>query len=301
MKSIRRVSMAVAAAACIFAAGATERVYTPECLVTPGETYELPIWVDLETNYIGMQVDVALPQGMEFVFDEDNEAIITLNQTAVKDHVSASGISPTGSLTIVVFSMKNSKFPLGNHEFITVRVKVSESFKGTATGELLEPVFSTVESEEADFAPSNFTVAVKLTALDFSRQAIELKEGREEELTLTYTPASAFGIPMEYTSSDPSIAVWELGTEAGQAGTLKALKPGTATISATAQGQTATVEVTVLDKATGIESVSETETFDVYDINGYIILKDADKSSLTELAKGLYILRSQGHAVRIVK
>ena len=200
--------MAVAAAACIFAAGATDRVYTPECLVTPGETYELPIWVDLETNYIGMQVDVALPQGMEFVFDEDNEAIITLNQTAVKDHMSSSGISPTGSLTIVVFSMKNSKFPLGNHEFMTVRVKVSESFKGTETGELLEPVFSTVESKEADFAPSNFTVAVKLTALDFSRQAIELKEGREEELTLTYTPASAFGIPMEYTSSDPSIAVW---------------------------------------------------------------------------------------------
>ncbi|MDE5562462.1 MAG: Ig-like domain-containing protein [Clostridiales bacterium] len=81
-------------------------------------------------------------------------------------------------------------------------------------------------------------VAVESIALN--KTETTLHAGGNETLTATVTPANATG-SVAYTSSDDEVATVDATT-----GKITALKPGTATITASQGGKTATCEVTVV-------------------------------------------------------
>ncbi|WP_162287917.1 Ig-like domain-containing protein [Bifidobacterium criceti] len=101
-------------------------------------------------------------------------------------------------------------------------------------------------------APCVVTVPVESVAIaggDFT-----LKEGASKKLSATVTPANATDKKVIWASSDASVATVDAS------GTVKGVKAGTATITATAGGKSATVKVTVTPATVPVESVAITGT-----------------------------------------
>jgi uncharacterized protein YjdB len=102
--------------------------------------------------------------------------------------------------------------------------------------------------DNAGFWPNNITdmtsiaivldESVDLTSLDLDPATVSLTVGETQQLTATKTPTVATGTPT-YTSSDPDKAT------VSATGLVTAIAEGTATITATLQGKTATSDITV--------------------------------------------------------
>lgn len=233
-------------------AKAENRLYIPESNVTPGDVFELPLWIDTDKDYLGMQVDIMLPKGVEFELNNRGKLIVSLNPEIVDDHIAASNVLDTGVGRILVASMTNSTILKGNNLLMTVKVKITDSFSGSQTGKVSNIRFSPVPGEEDIFSPEDFTLNVKLSSLSFDKTDLTLEEGKESSLGLVYNPVNAEGIDVAFTVADPSIISYTDGV-------VKALKKGSTTITATAQGISATCKVNVTEPQPSSVSLSKTE------------------------------------------
>lgn len=110
-----------------------------------------------------------------------------------------------------------------------------------AVADVRHPVHGTTLAQRVHAQPVTAAVAV-------TPAAVTLGAGRTTTLTAALTDAAGAvvtGVPITWTSSHPAIA-----TVVG--GVVAAVAPGTATITATAEGRTATVPVTVFGPAAAI-------------------------------------------------
>ncbi|RYQ48633.1 alpha-amylase, partial [Bifidobacterium pseudolongum subsp. globosum] len=82
-------------------------------------------------------------------------------------------------------------------------------------------------------------VTIPVTSVTIAGGDFTLKEGDAKKITATVAPANATDKAVTWASSDASVATVDAS------GTVKAVKAGTATITATAGGKSATVKVTV--------------------------------------------------------
>lgn len=87
-------------------------------------------------------------------------------------------------------------------------------------------------------APSKYPGTDKIDEILLDQSAVSLEEDLETILKVTIAPAAAALTPIEWKSSDPSVATVEFGK-------IYAVSQGTAVVSATAGGKTATCSVTV--------------------------------------------------------
>ena len=90
---------------------------------------------------------------------------------------------------------------------------------------------------------------IPVTKVELNKTSLSLKEGGEETLTATVTPATATDKTVTWTSSDTDVATVENGK-------VTAVAEGTATITAKAGEQTATCAVTVVAKDADIVAVT---------------------------------------------
>ena len=91
---------------------------------------------------------------------------------------------------------------------------------------------------------------IAVTGVSLNKTSVTITEGETETLTATVAPADATNQNVKWTSSDTSVV-----TVSG--GKLTAVKPGTATITVTADGdKTATCAVTVKEADRSVKSVS---------------------------------------------
>lgn len=84
---------------------------------------------------------------------------------------------------------------------------------------------------------------VKVSKVELNKTSVSLKAGETAQLTATVTPDNATDKTVTWTSSKPTVAAVD------ENGKITAVAPGTATITATADGKSATCTVTVAKEA----------------------------------------------------
>lgn len=138
------------------------------------------------------------------------------------------------------------------------------------------------------------TVIQPATGIVLDKTQVELIEEESMQLRANVLPENASNKGVSWTSSDMSIAM------ISQDGMLYAIKPGKATIMATAVdgGFSALCRVVVMENS-GIESViaDKTSNVKVYNINGYLIYEG--RYSDAKLTPGFYILKSEGKSYKL--
>lgn len=138
------------------------------------------------------------------------------------------------------------------------------------------------------------TVIQPVTGIALDKTQVELIEEESMQLHANVLPENASNKSVLWTSSDMSIAM------ISQDGMLYAIKPGKATIMATAVdgGFSALCRVVVMENS-GIESViaDKTSNVKVYNINGYLIYEG--RYSDAKLTPGFYILKSDGKSYKL--
>lgn len=138
------------------------------------------------------------------------------------------------------------------------------------------------------------TVIQPATGITIDETQVELIEEESMQLHVTVLPENASNKSVSWTSSDMSIAM------ISQDGMLYAIKPGKATIMATAVdgGFSALCRVVVMENS-GIESVIADKTTNVriYNINGYLIYEG--RYSDAKLTSGFYILKSDVNTYKL--
>lgn len=138
------------------------------------------------------------------------------------------------------------------------------------------------------------TVIQPATGISLDKTQVELVEEESMQLHADVLPENASNKGVSWTSSDNSIAM------ISQDGMLYAIKPGKATIMATAVdgGFSALCRVVVMENS-GIESVIDDRTTNVkiYNVNGYLIYEG--RYSDAKLAPGFYILKSDGKSYKL--
>ena len=90
---------------------------------------------------------------------------------------------------------------------------------------------------------------IPVSSIALSQSVLTLVEGKEAELKATVLPADATDPSITWSTSDASVATVE-------AGKVKTLKPGKATITAKAGEKEATCEVTVEKKFIPVSSIA---------------------------------------------
>ena len=102
---------------------------------------------------------------------------------------------------------------------------------------------------------------IPVTSVTLAPETLSIEEGKTAELTATILPKNASNqIPKWDVIGDVSGIVYVYGTTSNTTRTVKALKVGTTTITATVAGQTATCTVTVTPKAIPVESITLNKT-----------------------------------------
>ena len=112
-----------------------------------------------------------------------------------------------------------------------------------------------------------------------------LMQGETFQLQSRIVPRAAIDKPVAWSSSDEDVAT------VSETGLVTALETGTAVITATCEGVTATCEVKVMDN-TGIEEIlpDRNAKYTVYNLQGILVRREYTLGELQDLPKGIYIL-----------
>lgn len=102
---------------------------------------------------------------------------------------------------------------------------------------------------------------IPVTSVTLTSETLSIEEGKTAELTATILPKNASNqIPKWDVIGDVSGIVYVYGTTSNTTRTVKALKVGTTTITATVAGQTASCTVTVTPRTISVESIKLNKT-----------------------------------------
>lgn len=184
-------------------------------------------------NYQAFQFDLFLPAG------------ITVESYSLNSSLTSAGFDltqtnpTTGTYRYIAFSAEND---VNTANFMTLVLKADNTVTtGSLTAKIQNVVFSAPNGQDIDLANSQATVNVKVpvTAINLNKTAITLYTGTEFQLVATLNPDDSTETQITWASSAETIASVEAD------GTVKALQPGTANITATCDGVTATCVVTV--------------------------------------------------------
>lgn len=184
-------------------------------------------------NYQAFQFDLFLPAGITVQSYSLNSSLTSAGFDLTQTNPS------TGTYRYIAFSAEND---VDTADFMTLVLKADNTVTtGTLTAKIQNVIFSAPNGQDIDLANSQASINVKVpvTAINLNKTAITLYTGTEFQLTATLTPDDSTETQITWASSASAIASVESD------GTVKALQPGTANITATCDGVTATCVVTV--------------------------------------------------------
>ncbi len=156
--------------------------------------------------------------------------------------VSSGSLNNTGSS--VNFS---GMFSAKSGTVFTVKFKIlKNSGYSTLTLTSTENIDSDANTYECSTTNGKVTVTVPVTSIKLNKSSVTLKKGETSQLTATVLPDNATNKAVTYSSSNTKVA------KVSSSGKITAVGGGTATITAKADGKTATCKVTVNVAQTGI-------------------------------------------------
>jgi hypothetical protein len=135
------------------------------------------------------------------------------------------------------------------------------------------PIGTTVDGK--DVAPAKlYTIGKAVSSVTLDKTTVSVNVNATETLTATVTPSDATNSTVEWTSSDESVATVSNGVVTGKKG-------GTATITATADGVSATCTVTVVQKPTSVTINGVPTTTKVWGNNAFTLTASVEPSGVT--------------------
>ena len=212
----------------------------PDFKINVGETKTITLHLENESLLTAFQLDLYFPQGLQLV---ENSFVVSSRCSA--DHKVTARDNGDGHVRIACFSVSNTAF-LGNKGgLIDFKVKADKTIGKNVTLELKQLVFSTIDAQELVLANSVTSIVTERALVEnitLDQTALTINVGDSKEVKATIAPSFASTKELTWTSNHPEIA------EVSSQGVVKALKVGTATITATAtdgSNVSASCEVTV--------------------------------------------------------
>ena len=239
-------------------------------------------------DYYGREVSETLPLwiGVPPVYVSE----VTLNQSEVR---MAAGSTYQLEATVHPDNADNPTVVWSTSNPEIANVDEDGLVTAFAAGEVTITVRS-VESEDK-YASCVITVYVPVESVTFDRSAIEAEEGTVVELQATVLPEDATDKTLQWRSSNEEVA------SVNENGVVTVHTVGEAVISATTTDGTELTAECVITGISGIaDIIADDALFDIYTVAGVIVKKDADKSSLSTLKKGVYILVSGSKKAKVV-
>ena len=193
-----------------------------------------------DQDFVGFQADVTLPAGIEVT-----NVTLSDRATAAGEYNLKYNKISNGALRITAFSGKHTAFSGNDGVLVKMEVKVADSYEG---GEIKvsKIIFTDSNNKDVELDDTSLKPSVKLKGISFRRTALELNIGESVTLTPIFDPEIAKD-KISWKSSDETVAT------VSEEGEVTAVKVGTAEITATSKGLTATCTVSV---KTGIVSVT---------------------------------------------
>lgn len=150
MKFKKTITLLLMMAAAMNLAATTDRFYIEDFSIEAGETRQVEMLLDNETAYTAFQTDLMLPPGLT-VEQEDDEYIFDLTQRKANDHTIISQMRSDGALRVVSFSMNVRAYTGNSGALVTFSLMAADDFRGTATIELKNTKFTTLDGQEVMF------------------------------------------------------------------------------------------------------------------------------------------------------
>ena len=250
LNKVFKYLMIVAGVACVssHALASNVSMYIDNFTIKGGETKTLAINLTNDVEITAFQCDVYLPEGMSFVFNEDEESYNWLNyDRAAKKHVYEGGIQADGALRSLVYHLSSTAFKGNSGEILYFDVKADDNFAGEQTIELKNVECTQPDGSKILPTPTSCTVVgevevVNVTSVSLDKTSASITLGETVTLTATVLPDNATDKSVAWSSSDETIATVDNGV-------VTAVAPGVVTITVTtADGSnlSATCEVEVL-------------------------------------------------------
>ena len=130
---------------------AADRLYINDFSIQAGQSLQLSLILDNETQYTAFQTDIYLPQGL-MVEKVDDEFAFELTSRKSSDHVVMSQDKSNGVIRLMSYSMSASPFKGNSGALVTFTVTASDDFNGNATIGLKNTLFTDLNDQEVQFA-----------------------------------------------------------------------------------------------------------------------------------------------------
>ena len=121
------------------ASSARDRLYIENFHIEPGETLQVPVLLDNDTAYSGLQTDLYLPAGLTLDMEFD-EYIIDLTSRKSNSHTVVSSRLSNGAIRIYVSSLSAREFTGNSGPIMTMSITAAPDFTESAVIELKNSV-----------------------------------------------------------------------------------------------------------------------------------------------------------------
>ena len=139
--------------AATFSVAATDRFFIEDFAIQRGQTAQVEILLDNETQYTAFQADMYLPEGLTIV-----EGSCALTGRKASDHTLSTSILPDGAIRLMSYSMRVNAYKGNNGALVTFQVTASETLNIPATVALKNIRFTSTDGTEAVFADTQCSI-----------------------------------------------------------------------------------------------------------------------------------------------
>lgn len=113
-------------------ATSSDRLYIEDFSIEPGETLSVPVMLDNDVIYSGLQTDIYLPDGLS-IEEEDDEYIIDLTERKDNSHSVACWRQANGAIRVYISSSSTAAFKGNSGAIMIISLKADDDFRGPAT------------------------------------------------------------------------------------------------------------------------------------------------------------------------
>ena len=113
-------------------ATSSDRLYIEDFSIERGETLSVPVMLDNDVIYSGLQTDIYLPEGLS-IEEEDDEYIIDLTERKDNSHSVACWRQANGAIRVYISSSSTAAFKGNSGAIMIISLKAADDFRGPAT------------------------------------------------------------------------------------------------------------------------------------------------------------------------